>query len=658
MKLHIIYALIVWMLVGGCLETEKKQMSDDKEAERVRLQIETSRRGEPISKYIYGQFIEHLGYCIYNGIWSEMIWDRKFFYPVTDDYAPWTVKKFDDWVGKGEFPVMSRSPWKVVGRRGCVRMATDRSFVGAHTPEITVLKKEACGIEQMEIGLISGKEYVGRVILSGDKAVGPIEVSLIWGEGKRDKQVVKIKKLSGNYVEYALSFVARADTKKARLQIVGRGMGKFRVGTISLMPADNLKGWRKDVVELMRGLESPVYRWPGGNFVSGYNWKDGIGPRDKRGPKKNPAWTGIEHNDVGIHEFMDLCELLDTEPFVAVNTGLGDVGSVAEEVEYCNGSVDTAMGSWRANNGRREPFGVKWWAVGNEMYGEWQLGHIPLVEYTKKHNAVARAMKAVDPKVQLIGVGSVGRWSEAMLGECSENMALISEHFYCTEKADLKEHIRQMPYSVKRIADFHRHQRTAIDGLAEKDIRIALDEWNYWLPEYLYGEIGSRYYFRDALGIAAGLHEYFRNSDIIFMANYAQTVNVIGAIKTNSTDACYAATALPLKLYRQHFGEIPIKIERADGPLDISVAMNRQGDSLTIGIVNPSDRNYVVDVELLDRRAGGEAWKRVIAGGSERSYNEPGKAANVYIQEQKIREYDGRVEARAMSISVYEIKLI
>ena len=277
------------------------------------------------------------------------------------------------------------------------------------------------------------------------------------------------------------------------------------------MPGNNIEGFRPDTLKLMKELNSPVYRWPGGNFVSDYNWRDGVGDRDRRPPRKNPAWTGIEHNDVGIHEYMVLCELLDTEPFIAVNTGLGTVEETAMEVEYCNGSTTTAMGKWRAENGHPEPYGVKWWAAGNEMYGDWQLGHMPLEDYVKKHNRCAEAMRAADPSIQLIAVGAVGKWSENMLTHCADHMDQISEHIYVKEKPGLAEHAAQLRDEIKRVADAHRGYREKLPNLADKNIRIALDEWNYWYGHYIYGELGVRYHLQDALGVAAGLHEYFRN---------------------------------------------------------------------------------------------------------------------------------------------------
>ncbi len=211
---------------------------------------------------------------------------------------------------------------------------------------------------------------------------------------------------------------------------------------------------------------------------------------------------------------MDLMEIIGAEPYVALNTGRGTIEEAAAEVEYFNGSTDTPMGKLRAQNGHPEPYKVKWWAVGNEMYGDWQIGHIPLAEYVKKHNQVAEAIWKVDPNAKLVGVGSVGKWSETMLKVCSGYMNLISEHIYCKENKDVIKHTKQLANEIKRVADAHRKYRRDVNELAGKDIRIAMDEWNYWYGNYIYGELGVQYHLKDALGVATGLHEYFRNSDI------------------------------------------------------------------------------------------------------------------------------------------------
>lgn len=618
--------------------------------------VDARKPGEPISKYIYGQFIEHLGRCIYGGLWSEMLEDRKFYYPVTGEAPAWEMytppnRSYD---GEGHpYELLVRSPWMVLGPKSNVRMIKEGAWVGEHTPEIALQGKPA-GLMQERLSLIAGKEYTGRIILSGAPQAGPISVSLVWGGGATMRQTVTIPAVSSGYTRHALHFRAGASTNNGRIEIVAQGTGSFRVGTVSLMPADNLYGWRSDTVARLKELDSPVYRWPGGNFVSGYNWRDGIGDPDKRPPRKNPAWKGIEHNDVGIHEYMALMREIHAEPFVAVNTGLGDETAAAAEVEYLNGSTSTELGKLRAANGHPESFGVKWFAVGNEMFGDWQLGHMPLSEYVKKHNRVVDAMRKIDTKLEPIGVGAVGKWSQEMLTQCSDAMSLISEHVYWQNKPKVVDHVAQVTARIKEVADAHRGYRRQIPALAGKNIRIAMDEWNYWYGPNDFGELGTRYYLQDGLGIAAGLHEYFRNSDIYFMANYAQTVNVIGAIKTTPTAAELEATGLVLKLYRQRFGTVPLPVTGVPAPLDVAAAWTADHSAITVAIVNPTDESQTIDLALAGATPTGEGMQWTLAGNGRFAYNDPGRPRGVDIEQEPFRGR-GQLHAPPLSVVLYSL---
>ncbi len=427
------------------------------------------------------------------------------------------------------------------------------------------------------------------------------------------------------------------------------------MGAVSLMPADNVEGMRADTLKLLRELDAPVYRWPGGNFVSGYDWKDGIGDRDRRPPRKNPAWTGVEHNDFGLHEFMRFCELLDTEPYIAVNSGLGGVESAAAQVQYVNGTADTPMGALRAENGHPEPWKVTFWGIGNEMYGDWQLGHMPLEQYVRKHNEFAEAMRRVDPSIQLVAVGAAGPWSETMMRHCADHMDLISEHFYRQSRERVDEHVREVPGAVRRIVEAHRRYRSELDSLAGKDIRIAIDEWNYWYGPHVYGELGTRYFMKDALGVAAGLHEMMRHSDMFFMANYAQTVNVIGAIKTTKTEAAFATTGLVLKLYRNQFGTVPVAVSGELPGLDVAAAWTDDGRALTVAIVNPTEVSYDVRLAIdgAERSGRGRWW--CIAHDDPMAYNEPGKPPRVKIEEKAIPKTDDGLPAPGYSVNLYRL---
>ena len=596
--------------------------------------VDVTKTRAPMSKYIYGQFIEHLGRCIYGGIWAEMLEDRKFYYAV----------------GSKE------SPWKPIGYAK-VTMNKEEPFVGVQTPDITLAGGAPGGIVQGDLAVVAGKRYTGRIVLGGDPTTAPVRVTLVWGDGPSDRESVIVTALEPGFQTLPFMLTSEKSSDKARLEITTEGRGVLRIGTISLMPADNVRGFRSDTLQLLRELNSPVYRWPGGNFVSGYDWRDGIGDPDKRPPRKNPAWQGVEHNDVGIHEFMALCELIGAESYISVNSGLGDEASAADEVEYVNGAPTTPMGALRAKNGREKPFGCRFWSIGNEMYGDWQLGHMPLADYVKKHQQFAEAMRAKDPAIQLVAVGTIGEWDEAMLRANADYMNLISEHFYVGEMPGLLSHVSQVPREVRRIAEAHRGYRKTIPELQGKDIRIALDEWNYWYGPHLYGELGTRYFLKDALGIAEGIHEYSRQSDIIYMANYAQTVNVIGAIKTSKTAAEFDTTGIVLKLYRERFGTIPVEVDGNAAPLDVAAAWQENRKILTFSVVNPTHEEQTLAIRFAGAAMPATAQLYSISGSDEKAYNEPGKPRAVTVKEILGVPVSSAIRVPPLSISLFELEV-
>jgi len=548
-------------------------------------------------------------------------------------------------------PVVKASPWQILGSPDSVAMVKENSFVGAHTPRVSV----GSGICQRDLGLVKGKKYTGYIWTKPDGDMTTVDVRLRWGDGPMNvSHHIACGNATNRYQQCPFNFTAGADTTEGVLDIrVTSGAACF-IGTVSLMPADNVNGMRADTLRLLKELDSPVYRWPGGNFVSGYNWKDGIGDRDRRPPRKNPAWRGVEHNDFGLDEFITFCRTLGTEPYIAVNSGLGDATSAVEELQYANGGPGTPMGKLRAKNGHPQPYKVKWWGIGNEMYGGWQLGHMPLEKYVKKHNQFAEAMRAEDSSIKLVAVGATGKWSEEMMKHCADHMDLVSEHFYVHAKPGLASHVRQAPDQVRGKAEAHRRYRREFASLKGKDIRIALDEWNYWYGPHVYGELGTRYFLKDALGIAAGLNEYARNSEMFFMANYAQTVNVIGCIKTSKTDAAFATTGLALKLYRKHFGVVPVAVT-SEPPLDVAAAWSEDRKTFTIAVVNPTMKQLEVPLEVKGVKLAGTGTRWQIAGGDPMAYNEPGKAPRVTIEEQAVKGISDALPVAPCSVTLFAL---
>ena len=254
---------------------------------------------------------------------------------------------------------------------------------------------------------LSSRANVRRSHLSARHAGSKVTVALIWGDGANDRQAIAIPALTTVYKKFPLAFTAQADTADAAFEITGTGSGDFHIGAVSLMPADNVQGFRPDTIALLRQIHSGFWRLPGGNFLSDWSWYDSVGDIDKRPPMFDYAWNAMQTNDVGMDEFMTLCKLIGTEPYITVNAGFGDAHSAAEEVEYMNGSVNTRLGAMRARNGHPEPYHVKFWDIGNEPYGAWQLGRTDLKYYVLKHNEFAKAMRKADPSITLLASGNM-----------------------------------------------------------------------------------------------------------------------------------------------------------------------------------------------------------------------------------------------------------
>jgi len=613
-------------------------------AAQLDVKVDTAKTGAPINPFIYGQFIEHLGRCIYGGIWAEMLEDRKFYFPVTADYAPY--KALQD----SNYPVVGASPWQIIGDAAAVTMVKENVFVGDHAPAV----RAGAGLRQRDLGVVAGKNYVGYVWARPLGGSAEIEVTLVWGEGAAERATRKLSFRGKDFSKQGFEFTPKTTLERGASLEMRVLKGDVVLGPPSLMPGDNVRGLRRDTLALLKQLNGTVYRWPGGNFVSGYDWRDGIGDRDRRPPRKNPAWTGVEHNDFGTDEFIDFCREIDTEPMIAVNTGFGDAYSAAQWVEYCNRGTDTIGGGWRAKNGHAKPYSVKYWCVGNEMFGPWQLGYMQLPHYTLKHNMVSEAMWKVDPKAVLVGVGDLETiplsfdpdrpapktgWSEGMLAASADHMNMLSEHFYRGRvpwtkegRTDVLTHVGMLRESIRKKADGHRELQARLPNLNGRVMPIAMDEWNYWHRESVYGELGCIYELTDGLGVAAGLHEYFRQSDLIHMAHYAQTVNVIGAIKTSRIAAEMETTGLMLQMYRAHYGQTPLEIGRDFGNYDVTAALTADGKVLTLGVVNPTNEELSLQLDLAGRSVAGSGTRWHVTGADASAHNTPGQPRAVDLQ--------------------------
>jgi len=297
--------------------------------------------------------------------------------------------------------------------------------------------------------------------------------------------------------------------------------------------------------------------------------------------------------------------------------------------------------------------------------------------YTLKHNEVAEYMWKVDPSLKLVAVGDLttinkdhdpaqvrsGKTcSHIMLEQCADHMNFLSEHFYVGRvpwskegRPDVVTHVGQVRNAIRAKADGHRKLQASLPNLKGKLMPVAMDEWNYWHREYAYGELGCIYELQDGLGIAAGLHEFYRQSDLIQMAHYAQTVNVIGAIKTSKVAAEMETTGLVLQLYREKFGVKPLLIDQHFGALDVAAALTADGKTLTLSVVNPTSEELSVNLQATGLALAGPATRWYIAGDKPEAHNTPGQPRVVDIRHDSASA--GVLKVPALSATLFELPL-
>jgi alpha-N-arabinofuranosidase len=263
----------------------------------VTATIDASKVGPPISPNVYGQFIEHIGGLIYSSLWSEMLDDRKFYYDVMPKPAEDPNAGQREGFGPGRRRSVGPGRWNPVGPADSVVMDTNNPFVGDHTPLIKLAGSEPRGIRQTGVNFKKGVIYNGRVQLA-DEPDANVSVSIVWDTNAAARQTVPLGKPGRGYKKFTFSFKAE-NSGPAQFEIIGTGAGSFRVGAVSLMPADNLDGFRPDAIAALKSLRSGVYRFPGGNFVSAHEWHYAIGDPDKRPPVMDPVWRALQSNDIG-----------------------------------------------------------------------------------------------------------------------------------------------------------------------------------------------------------------------------------------------------------------------------------------------------------------------------------------------------------------------
>jgi alpha-N-arabinofuranosidase len=324
-------------------------------------------------------------------------------------------------------------------------------------------------------------------------------------------------------------------------------------------PRANANGLRTDVIAEVKGLGVPVIRYPGGNFVSGYNWLDGVGPKKQRPTVLERAWNSLETNQFGTNEFMEWCKLVNTEPLLGFNLGTGTPEMAVAYVEYCNVDKGTKWSDLRRSHGYETPHNVRYWCLGNEMDGPWQMGHMPARAYGQKAVDIARQIRVIDRGLQLIACGSSNAamptylvWDREVLEECYDQVDGISLHAYygntpnetggssarfLAMNLDMDRQIREIAAVADYVQGLHR---------SPKRLWLSFDEWNVWYRARSGDAVNGQrafaprlleevYNLEDALLVGGFVNTLLRQSDRVRVACLAQILNVIAPLVTNAT---------------------------------------------------------------------------------------------------------------------------
>ncbi|MCW5942265.1 MAG: hypothetical protein KIS66_08530 [Fimbriimonadaceae bacterium] len=410
-------------------------------------------------------------------------------------------------------------------------------------------------------------------------------------------------------------------------------------------------GCRSDVLEALRRLRFTAMRYPGGNFVSGYHWLDAVGPREKRPTVRDLAWQSIETNEFGPNEFLELSRRMGWTPMLAVNLGTGTPEEARNWLEYCNVRSGSRWADLRVEHGYPNPHDVKLWCLGNEMDGEWQIGHVPAENYAIQAQQTARMMKMCDPSIEVVACGSCStslptylHWDRTVLMHMNGQADYLSLHSYVGNPNDDTEDY----LAVMNTVDAQIEATDAVCRAAQATLRrkkrtfLSFDEWNVWYRardgEHVDGHgkfapplLEEQYNLEDALVVAGYLNSFIRHADSVKIANIAQIVNVIAPILTRGDEMVLQPIFYPFEMFSKRRTGTSLQV-RVDGPsfvgkthgtatyLDASAILD--GSTLHAFLVNRSlTETLDVKVRLADAPIANLVGAEYVAGDDPKATN-------------------------------------
>jgi alpha-L-arabinofuranosidase len=613
------------------------------------ITIDARKVENRISPLLYGQFLEFMYEGMKGGLHAELIRNRSFEespnaiglsrywerYPDdrNDDYA--LTFLWDDEVAYPPHRKLSVETGERETKEHSLRVQAGDGAIQRH------------GFYQARIPIRGGLEYRGYLWLRANDYKGAVSVAL---ESDVNESEVygsaDIKGIAGDWRQYEFTLRPVQSDPLARFAILFTGRGRMWVDQVSLLPGDAMPGGvRRDVFEKIKALKPAFIRWPGGNVAQDYRWLWGVGPRDERFTWTNLSWKNEpEPSDFGADEFILFSRAVGAEPSITVNVeGRGaTVEEAAAWVEYCNGPTTSKYGAMRATNGHPTPFGVKFWEVGNEIWGDWVRGHSDADTYARNYIRYAKAMRAVDPSIKLIAVGDNNmNWNRTVLRAAGENIDYLAIHHYYgrSEMAGDPLNLMARPLFLERFyGQVEQLLRELVPG---RSIKLAINEWGLDLP------VERQYSLESALYGARLMNVFERRGDVVEMSAVSDLVNGWpgGIIQAGRHGLFVSPIYLVNQLYSEHRGDERLAAS-VSGPsfdtskegsnvpyLDAVVSRTADGRKIFIKAVNTSPTSALATtVSVQGAIPGARAEIKTVTAASLNASNDFARPDAVFIR--------------------------
>jgi len=457
-------------------------------------------------------------------------------------------------------------------------------------------------------------------------------------------------------------------------------------------PKSNESGLRKDVLGAIRNLKVPNIRWPGGCYGSAYHWENGVGDTKQRPSTYDLAWRVKDPHKFGTDEFINFCREVNTEPYFVTNAGTGTIEESANWVEYCNLDKGTKYSDKRAKNGNPEPFGVRYWSIGNENYGNWEIGAKSPSLFSEYVAESAKAMRRVDPEIDLIAPAVKDiEWVDNLITNAGEWLDYIAIHDYFSSNLKKKPNYKEVisaPYVMEDLVSFVESsiERSILSGKIQDPLKIAFDEWNLmgWAHHHPnernpgtevreLNDDNSQYALEDAIFVASFLNMLQRHGKYVSLANFSPLINVRGLIYTNKEDIVLRPHYHVFDLYRNKLGshllfsyisspkKYKINLEnrtRRIPVIEVTATKNKRNEKIVLSVLNRSDEEINSSLEFINSTIKDPIDSYTITGNSPKDYNDVSNPKNIQIEQSYIDFKRDRTNRIAFSLPSYSVNVI